>query len=390
MEEKILCRVMNKEKGKTAKAVSDHLSVEARVTFWRHPLKTAFYVVAELRKNLAEFTETTMNGPSSTRNIIVVHLSILLLIYFCFEGVHQEYINRLKIMWCLWWLCMGFVQGTPLSCGLPTFYLFLFPHIVRVTLAVSVCRSVNFKEPPFPLALRCGDKQQPSERQFYRVLAKVSLETIFWGLGTAMTDLRIYNSTMKTFQCRSATTKDFIEGVVDLSISERWPASLRRAVLALHLRFNTIIKAKGFLGHLLISSVPHPVSVITTALAVINGMSARLFLLSTIVGKVVIRSALIYPTVIIVVTQGIYENKLLYRIIRHISPSLASDHCIFGRILRHMDPSSSSADPEISQLFHFVQRLVIFVSIVPLFDYIAHEHQRRLKSMEMTKQSKGK
>ena len=55
-----------------------------------------------------------------------------------------------RLIWWGYWVGLGILSSIGLGTGLPTFLLYLGPHIASVTLAAFDCGSVDFPEPPFP------------------------------------------------------------------------------------------------------------------------------------------------------------------------------------------------------------------------------------------------
>ncbi|KHJ79739.1 hypothetical protein OESDEN_20605 [Oesophagostomum dentatum] len=161
-----------------------------------------------------------------------------------------------------WWVFLGILSSIGLGSGLHTFLIYLGPHIAAVTLASHVCNSLDFPEPPYPDRIVCPhDKPDPSSSlaiTLWQIVAKVRVESLLWGVGTALGELPPY------FMARAARIsgeepddeeyKEFMRlmraeqgGTDEMSWTNRGKAWVER-----------FISRVGFPGILLFASIPNP------------------------------------------------------------------------------------------------------------------------------------
>lgn len=62
-------------------------------------------------------------------------------------GQHTEYLNIFEfwIEYIVWWVGLGILSSVGLGSGLQSGVLFLFPHIIKVSLAAQTCKSLDFE-----------------------------------------------------------------------------------------------------------------------------------------------------------------------------------------------------------------------------------------------------
>uniref|UniRef100_A0A158P8G5 Transmembrane protein n=1 Tax=Angiostrongylus cantonensis TaxID=6313 RepID=A0A158P8G5_ANGCA len=162
-----------------------------------------------------------------------------------------------------WWVLLGVLSSIGLGTGLHTFLIYLGPHIAAVTLAAYECNSLNFPEPPYPDSIVCPDGKSDvtsaSAITLWQIVAKVRVESLLWGAGTALGELPPY------FMARAARLsgeepddeeyKEFLQlmnadkkgGVHELSWTDRVKARIER-----------FISRVGFPGILFFASIPNP------------------------------------------------------------------------------------------------------------------------------------
>ena len=114
-------------------------------------------------------------------------------------GPHQALVVDVEkqVLWCLYWLGLGVLSSVGLGTGLHTFLLYLGPHIAAVTLAAYECGTLNFPSPPYPDSIICPPEEEKSAAQLipitlWSIMAKVRLEAMMWGAGTALGELPPY------------------------------------------------------------------------------------------------------------------------------------------------------------------------------------------------------
>ncbi|EPB75718.1 hypothetical protein ANCCEY_05210 [Ancylostoma ceylanicum] len=160
-----------------------------------------------------------------------------------------------------WWVFLGVLSSIGLGSGLHTFLIYLGPHIAAVTLAAHECNSLDFPEPPYPDSIVCphgkSDASSSLAITLWQIVAKVRVESLLWGAGTALGELPPY------FMARAARIsgeepddeeyKEFLQlmnadkkGGAD-ELVDRGKAWVER-----------FISRVGFPGILLFASIPNP------------------------------------------------------------------------------------------------------------------------------------
>ena len=81
-----------------------------------------------------------------------------------------------------------------LNQNLHTFVLYLGPHIASVTMAAYECGTTDFQEPPYPDSILCPSTKEKvaTAVTIWQIMAKVRVESICWGAGTALGELPPY------------------------------------------------------------------------------------------------------------------------------------------------------------------------------------------------------
>jgi len=128
--------------------------------------------------------------------VTCIVLFLLTLKYFS-NGPHDLLINWLEgeILFIVWWTGLGILSSVGLGTGMHTGVLFLFPHILSVSIAASKCRSTDFNsremwfmnKPPF----ECNSiGTEPVG--FLQIFYKVFWPCFLWGTGTALGEIPPY------------------------------------------------------------------------------------------------------------------------------------------------------------------------------------------------------
>ena len=114
-------------------------------------------------------------------------------------------------MFVTWWLGLGVLSSVGLGTGMHTGLLFLFPHILKVSMAADECGSVDFEshsdmwfathdetflcpdddDDPAALAAAAAAAATASVA-FSDILLKVALPCMLWGAGTAIGEIPPY------------------------------------------------------------------------------------------------------------------------------------------------------------------------------------------------------
>lgn len=238
------------------------------ITLLNSPLKTSFYFVCECIHQISELLSLIITYKHAA---LIILSSLLGLLYVRnLNDFHQQYFERSekKILWWLWWILLGFLSSCGFGSGLHTFVLYLGPFIAQVTMSAYECRSLDFPEPPYPDDIICpANVTFIKQVSMFQVIRKVQIESILWGIGTAIGELPPY------FMARAARlsgqrTVEELEVFADMSDSQSEPheklepqASTTRTLSKyqqLELFLHRLVMRAGFLGILLCASIPNP------------------------------------------------------------------------------------------------------------------------------------
>lgn len=256
----------------------------SKLVLWRHPITTLHYFMWELLYEMHRLAIGIL------QHRVKVTVSVILLVLFIvshyFDGPHKQYVSDLegRLVWWGYWVGLGILSSVGLGTGLPTFLLYLGPHIASVTLAAFDCGSVDFPEPPFPTDIVCPEEESAYPVTFWTVMSKVRVEAFMWGAGTALGELPPY------FMARAARLsghEDEDEEYEELEavLHSQRKDPLTRAKKAVH----RLVERVGFFGILLCASFPNP-------LFDLAGITCGHFLIpfstffgATLIGKAIIK-----------------------------------------------------------------------------------------------------
>lgn len=85
---------------------------------------------------------------------------------------------------------LGVASSIGLGTGLHTFVLYLGPHIAKVALMSYQCQAIPIYNRYNPVSFDCPAEQ--TEVSVWDIMQTVQLESILWGLGTALGELPPY------------------------------------------------------------------------------------------------------------------------------------------------------------------------------------------------------
>ncbi|CAH8443281.1 unnamed protein product [Schistosoma intercalatum] len=228
---------------------------------WKSPLLTLYYFFLECIFRFAQLRFTVLQN--KTRCVFVVSIILLLLFLDYLDGPHSHTFGRMKstFLWWSWWVWLGFLSSCGFGTGLHTFVLYLGPFIAEVTMSAYECKTLDFPRPPYPDRIVCPDNPNPFEKiTFWKIMRKVQMESVMWGLGTALGELPPY------FMARGAKLSgEYSDELLDLqesissnensaNLSDQTVTFQKKAERFLH---HLIMKA-GFIGILLCASIPNP------------------------------------------------------------------------------------------------------------------------------------
>ncbi|XXG46155.1 hypothetical protein AAC387_Pa02g1070 [Persea americana] len=275
----------------------------------------------------------------------------------------QELISFTKF--ALWWVALGVISSVGLGSGLPTFVLYLGPHVAMFTIKAMQCGRVDLKaslydtkmlkRDPSWLEKDCSEYGPPLFSSIPGSLVRVplssiwtqvQLEAIIWGLGTVLGEIPSYfiskaqmsGSRLNAVEKPDISTKDdsgFIAG--HMKQTKRWLFSRLE-----HLTFFEI---------LLLASVPNPLFDLAGFVCGQFGIPFWRFFLPTLIGKAIIKTFIQTAFVISVCNNQLLElieNELIW-VLGHIPglssvlPSLIANlHKIQESYLKAPAPSSAS------------------------------------------------
>ncbi|CAI5445581.1 unnamed protein product [Caenorhabditis angaria] len=163
------------------------------IVLWKKPLTTIYYAILELLHLLLELLSKIFEHKAL---VLLVVGSILAAFYaYHTPGDHQKYVQKVEknLIWWSWWIFLGVLSSIGLGSGLHTFLIYLGPHIAAVTLAAYECGSLDFPEPPYPENIQCPSSGKSSVGvTLWEIVAKVRIESLLWGAGTALGELPPY------------------------------------------------------------------------------------------------------------------------------------------------------------------------------------------------------
>ncbi|KJH50113.1 hypothetical protein DICVIV_03750 [Dictyocaulus viviparus] len=286
-----------------------------RIVLWRQPLTTIYYALMEIIYVFVEFLTEMLHHKAVLLTLFV----LFSLVYYAYvtPGQHQPHIASVenKLIWWGWWVFLGVLSSIGLGSGLHTFLIYLGPHIAAVTLAAYECNSLNFPEPPYPDSIVCpnqkSDSMPSSAITLWQIVAKVRVESLLWGAGTALGELPPY------FMARAARLsgeepddeeyREFLQlmnadkkgNCEELSWTDRMKAKIER-----------FISKVGFPGILFFASIPNP-------LFDLAGITCGHFLVpfwsffgATLIGKAIVKMHVQMLFVIIAFSEHHVENLI--------------------------------------------------------------------------------
>ncbi|CAB3401581.1 unnamed protein product [Caenorhabditis bovis] len=162
------------------------------IVLWKKPFTTIYYAIMEIANIIIEYFYKLLNHKIL---LLVALVNIGLAIYgYYAPGPHQVHVQKIEkhILWWTWWVFLGVLSSIGLGSGLHTFLIYLGPHIAAVTLAAYECGSLDFPEPPYPESIACPDTKSKSAITIWQIMAKVRVESLLWGAGTALGELPPY------------------------------------------------------------------------------------------------------------------------------------------------------------------------------------------------------
>lgn len=293
------------------------------------------------------------------------------------SGPHQQYVHLIisTLVWWGWWIILGVCSSVGLGTGLHTFLLYLGPHIASVTLAAYECGALNFPEPPYPNEIICPTDIDPNSTvTIWKIMAKVRVESMMWGFGTALGELPPY------FMARASRLSGQGGGGEAPDAPDDSTTTGRAKIMVLKL-----VQRVGFMGILACASIPNP-------LFDLAGITCGHFLVpfwtffgATVLGKAVIKMHIQKIFVIVAFNETLVGQVLTWvQRIPYIGPKLEAPLLEFLRNQKsRLHKNDSKTIPEnqgsvlSSLLEKFVLAMVVYF-IVSLVNALAQNYSKRI------------
>lgn len=164
----------------------------SKYVLWRRPVHTLYYFVREFIDITIHYVFKLLTYRKLVGTLLLT--AVLVAVGFQLEGAHLPILYRMRklFFWYAYWVGLGVASSIGLGTGLHTFLLYLGPFIAQVTLAAYECDSLEFPEPPYPDQVLCppnttsDGNSDTTTVSFFSIMAKVRMESIMWGAGTAI------------------------------------------------------------------------------------------------------------------------------------------------------------------------------------------------------------
>nr|TKW35423.1 hypothetical protein SEVIR_2G371300v2 [Setaria viridis] len=282
-----------------------------RLTMTSQPFKTSAFFVLAIAQSLGRTCSSVLKKGSRLKVVFLLVVATWGLLLFT-AGPHEKHVQELLwyVRFGLWWIILGVASSIGLGSGLHTFVLYLGPHVALFTIKAVQCGRVDLKSAPYDTILLkrmpswldkdCLEFGAPIYQEtipFSKILQKVYLEAVLWGIGTALGELPPY------FLSRA-------EGFLSSTLhrAKQWIMS--------HLSFAVI---------LLLASVPNPLFDLAGILCGQFNIPFWKFFLATLIGKAIVKVCLQTTLVITLCNNQLFdlvEKRLIWAF--GIVPGVAS------------------------------------------------------------------
>lgn len=339
---------------------------------WRRPWMTLKYSILETCLLLIKL------GLSLLDRRLLGGILILVIIY-CVPGPHEPYvlICEQNLGFAIYWLGLGLLSSVGFGTGLHTFLMYLGPHIAAVTLAAYECQTLDFPMPPYPDEKLCP--KEPYGRHVptvWQILTKVRIESLLWGVGTALGELPPYfmaKAARLSGKCVEERQEmaELQRCSRNLSLFERGKLLVERAVLRL-----------GFFGILLCASVPNPLFDLAGVACGHFLVPFWKFFVATLIGKAFIKATIQQLIVVVAFSEDLVK-VLVNSLIRipwlgptmqlPIQNMLASTKLRMHRKIKE----DSATELGLAIVFQLFTLIIIAFCVVSLLNALAQEHCKR-------------
>lgn len=268
-------------------------------------------------------------------------------------GPYTQIINRVEfnIEFIIWWVGLGILSSIGLGSGLQSSVLFLLPHVVKVYLAATTCKTVDFESVTdiwfrspkmlFKCPTTLLDTHTPVT--FTNLWIKIYPACFLMATGAALGEIPPY---WITRAARLAAIKfgenEEIPEELDLNSKWTWINSAK----AWMIRF---LKKHGFLGVMFMASYPNLAFDLCGICCGHFLMPFSTFILATFIGKAVIRNT--YQSLLYIALCSEHHLDLLIEFLQYLAPdALNVDKTIKDSLLDARDSfqalTKSSGDEE--------------------------------------------
>ncbi|TKR65163.1 hypothetical protein L596_025608 [Steinernema carpocapsae] len=248
------------------------------LVLWRKPILTLWYFLNEVCSCLRSLLSASLDHKKLVLFISMLFLSLA--IGYQLPGAHQDALKRYeeKVFWWAYWVFLGVLSSAGMGSGLHTFVLFLAPFLIKVTIAAYECESLDFPT-PYPQEFNCPEEENVSKQDvsIWAIWAKVCLEPLMWGFGTALGELPPY------FISKSARTPKDREK--DKNEEEDYCVGVKT-------RISTLIQKYGFWTIFLMAAIPNPLFDLAGMTCGTLGVPFGVFFGATFLGKTFVKSQL--------------------------------------------------------------------------------------------------
>uniref|UniRef100_A0A7E4W3H4 Transmembrane protein 49 n=2 Tax=Panagrellus redivivus TaxID=6233 RepID=A0A7E4W3H4_PANRE len=366
----------------------------AEITLLKSPITTIHYFIMEL---IWLFIDGLRFLARHHVSVVVALASLGASLYlYQLPGSHQPFVKFAEkhILWWLYWIGLGVLSSIGLGSGLHTFLIYLGPHIARVTLAAYECNSLNFPEPPYPDDVTCPESHLPGEAavSLWAIISKVRVESLMWGVGTALGELPPY------FVARSARLsgeapddedyKEFLalqaanngDKPKDVSFFDRGKIMVEN-----------IVKRTGFFGILLFASIPNPLFDFAGITCGHFLIPFRTFFGATVIGKAVIKMHIQMFCVILAFSEHHIDNLISkITLIPHIGPVIQGPLKEFFAKQKqnlHRKPGSEAhVDKSIlADVVSYIVIAMIFFFLLSIVTSLAQAYHKRISDAKKKK-----
>mmetsp|Transcript_18368 Transcript_18368/g.32896 ORF Transcript_18368/g.32896 Transcript_18368/m.32896 type:complete len:407 (+) Transcript_18368:264-1484(+) len=242
-----------------------------------------------------------------------------------FEGSHNEVLQPyvFAIEFTVWWIGLGVLSSIGLGTGMHSGFLFLFPHVIEVTLAAHTCGHVDFKSygnmwwrKDLSL-LQCGEKLSGATVPFFTVAMKAMLPAVLWGVGTAVGEIPPYVISFAARKARIANSQmDDIQNAIERD--EQSSSIVTRTKAKLEKWMVEFMQRSGFIGVLAMASWPNAFFDLCGICCGSCGMPFWEFFSATLLGKGFIKVPMQVCILVTVFSEAYF--KILINIINSLTP----------------------------------------------------------------------